>query len=182
MKRLWQLFSTFFRIGAFTFGGGYAMLPILQREIVEEKKWATDEEVLDYYAIGQSTPGIIAINTATFVGYKVAGISGALVATIGMVVPSLIIIISIFSFFKQFENSPIVQSAFKGISSAVVALLIYSIYKMASKSILDYIGYIIFIFSFIFIAFTSYSPIWVVIASAITGMILRGRGIKHDIS
>ena len=104
MKTLIDLFFTFCRIGGLTFGGGYAMLPMIQKEIVEEKKWATEEEVLDYYAVGQCTPGIIAVNTATFIGYKVQGIIGAIVATLGVVFPSLIIITIIAALLKNFAS------------------------------------------------------------------------------
>ena len=92
MKTLWELFSTWFKMGAFTFGGGYAMLPMIQREVIEKHHWVTEDDIMDYYAIGQVTPGIIAVNTATFVGYDVAGIIGGIVATLGVITPSLIII------------------------------------------------------------------------------------------
>lgn len=114
MKDLMNLFIIFFRIGAFTFGGGYAMLPALQMELVEKRSWVSDEEILDYYAIGQCTPGIIAINTATFVGYKRKGLIGGIVATLGMVAPSLIIITTIAAFFKHFQDIEVVQRAFGG--------------------------------------------------------------------
>ena len=107
MKELWKLFFTFCRMGAFTFGGGYAMLPMIQKEIVEKNKWATEEEVLDYYAIGQCTPGIIAINTATFIGFKRKGIPGSIAATAGMVFPSLVIISTIAMFLQNFRIWPL---------------------------------------------------------------------------
>ena len=124
MKTLIDLFFTFCRIGGLTFGGGYAMLPMIQKEIVEEKKWATEEEVLDYYAVGQCTPGIIAVNTATFIGYKVQGIIGAIVATLGVVFPSLIIITIIAALLKNFASYAIIQHAFSGIRVVVIALII----------------------------------------------------------
>ena len=135
MKTLIDLFFTFCRIGGLTFGGGYAMLPIIQKEIVEEKKWATEEEVLDYYAVGQCTPGIIAVNTATFIGYKVHGIIGAIVATLGVVFPSLIIITIIAALLKNFANYSIVQHAFSGIRVVVIALIVSAILKLAKTSI-----------------------------------------------
>ena len=129
MKELFDLFWTFCKIGALTFGGGYAMLPIIQREIVENKKWSTEKEILDYYAVGQCTPGVIAVNTATFIGYKLRGITGGIIATIGVVFPSLIIILTIASFLQNFADMAIVQSAFAGIRVAVVALIITTVIK-----------------------------------------------------
>ena len=138
MKTLIDLFFTFCRIGGLTFGGGYAMLPIIQKEIVEEKKWATEEEVLDYYAVGQCTPGIIAVNTATFIGYKVHGIIGAIVATLGVVFPSLIIITIIAALLKNFANYSIVQHAFSGIRVVVIALIVSAILKLAKTGIIEW--------------------------------------------
>lgn len=121
MKEIWRIFLIFCRIGGFTFGGGYAMLPIIQKEIAEERKWASEEEIIDYYAIGQCTPGIIAINTATMIGYRQKGVLGALAATAGMVFPSLLIITIIAVFFQRFQEYQLVQNAFEGIQIAVIA-------------------------------------------------------------
>ena len=115
MKILADLFMTFFKIGLFTFGGGYAMIPLLQAELVRKKKWSSDEELMDYYCIGQSTPGIIAINVATFIGYKRARSTGAVVATLGMVSPSLIIIMSLAHVLNLYMDNPYVAHAFAGI-------------------------------------------------------------------
>ena len=130
MKELFDLFWTFCKIGALTFGGGYAMLPLIQREIVENKKWSTEKEILDYYAVGQCTPGVIAVNTATFIGFKLKGIVGGIVATLGVIFPSLIIILIIASFLQSFADLSIVQSAFAGIRVAVVALIITTVIKL----------------------------------------------------
>ena len=119
MPLLLDLFCAFFRIGLFTFGGGYAMLPLLQREIVEKKKWATEEEMLDYFAVGQCTPGVIAVNTATFVGFKEKKLSGAIFATLGIVSPSLVIITVIAALLSNFAHIAAVQNAFAGIRVAV---------------------------------------------------------------
>ncbi len=173
MKTLIDLFFTFCRIGGLTFGGGYAMLPIIQKEIVEEKKWATEEEVLDYYAVGQCTPGIIAVNTATFIGYKVHGIIGAIVATLGVVFPSLIIITIIAALLKNFANYSIVQHAFSGIRVVVIALIISAILKLAKTSIKNSTTLIIAIIAFILVAFVNLSPIYIVIAAACIGLILK---------
>ena len=173
MKTLIDLFFTFCRIGGLTFGGGYAMLPIIQKEIVEEKKWATEEEVLDYYAVGQCTPGIIAVNTATFIGYKVHGIIGAIVATLGVVFPSLIIITIIAALLKNFANYSIVQHAFSGIRVVVIALIVSAILKLAKTSIKNSTTSIIAIIAFILVAFVNLSPIYIVIAAACIGLILK---------
>ena len=161
MKTLIDLFFTFCRIGGLTFGGGYAMLPIIQKEIVETsgnlivRASATEEEVLDYYAVGQCTPGIIAVNTATFIGYKVHGIIGAIVATLGVVFPSLIIITIIAALLKNFANYSIVQHAFSGIRVVVIALIVSAILKLAKTSIKNSTTLIIAIIAFILVAFVN---------------------------
>ena len=137
MKELVNLFMVFFRIGAFTFGGGYAMLPMLQREVVEKYHWATEDELMDYFAIGQCTPGIIAINTATFVGYKNRGVIGAVAATLGMVTPSIIIITLIAAFLTNFADLAVVKHAFNGIRACVCVLIFNAVVKLAKKSVVD---------------------------------------------
>lgn len=175
MKELWTLFMSFFRIGAFTFGGGYAMLPIIQKEIVEDKHWATDAEVMDYYAIGQCTPGIIAVNVATFIGYKHKKLAGAIFATLGVVTPSLLIITTIAAFFQHFQDYPVVQHAFGGIRIVVIALILQTVVKMWKQSIKNWIGIGLFALSFLFIAFTSFSPIFIIVLSGIIGVATRNR-------
>ena len=178
MKELFDLFWTFCKIGALTFGGGYAMLPLIQREIVENKKWSTEREILDYYANEQCTPGVIAVNTATFIGFKLKGIIGGIVATLGVVFPSLIIILIIASFLQSFADLSIVQSAFAGIRVAVVALIITTVIKLLKSSIKDYLGVIIAIIAFIISAFIGLSPVYVVIAAGLTGFISKSIGGK----
>lgn len=179
MKELFDLFLTFCKIGALTFGGGYAMLPLIQREIVENKKWSTEKEILDYYAVGQCTPGVIAVNTATFIGYKLRGIIGGIVATLGVIFPSIVIILIIATFLQNFADLAIVQSAFAGIRVAVVALIITTVVKLIKSSIKDYLGVIIAIIAFVISAFIGLSPVYVVIAAALTGFISKGlRGDK----
>ena len=179
MKELFDLFWTFCKIGALTFGGGYAMLPLIQREIVENKKWSTEKEILDYYAVGQCTPGVIAVNTATFIGYKLKGIIGGIVATLGVIFPSIVIILIIATFLQKFADLAIVQSAFAGIRVAVVALIITTVVKLIKSSIKDYLGVIIAIIAFVISAFIGLSPVYVVIAAALTGFISKGlRGDK----
>ena len=181
IKELFELFLIFCRIGGFTFGGGYAMLPIIQKEIVEKRNWATDEEVIDYYAIGQCTPGIIAINTATFIGYNRKGIAGAISATTGMVFPSIIIITAIAKFFQHFQDYEIVQSAFGGIRVVVVALIVNTVINMYKKSVKDYTGTIIFLLAFIAIGFMKISPILIIILSALIGIVkCRNMTFRED--
>ena len=175
MQEIWQLFWMFFRIGSFTFGGGYAMLPILQRELAEEKKWLSPEELIDFYAIGQSTPGIIAVNTATLVGYKRKGIAGAIFATAGMVAPSLIIISLIASVFQRFLVLALVQDAFAGFQIAVIALILDTVIKMGKTGIRDYTGLVIFILAFLLLSFLGISPIIVIVSSALVGILIQNR-------
>lgn len=130
-----DLFLTFAKVGVCTFGGGYAMLPILQREVVEKKGWATDEELTDYFAVGQCTPGIIAVNTATFIGYKHKGVPGGVLTTLGVVFPSLVIITAIAAFLSNFADIPVVQHALAGINAAVVALIAASVLKLGRSTL-----------------------------------------------
>ena len=178
-----NLFWTFCRIGGLTFGGGYAMLPMLQKEVVETHKWATEQELLDYYAVGQATPGIIAVNTATFIGYKEKGILGAIFATSGVVFPALIIIMSIAGFIDSFSDSNIVQHAFSGIRVAVGVLILNALVKMVKGSVKDILGIILFVATFIISIFFNISVVYIVIASALIGIISdfvnRKRGIKQ---
>ena len=178
MKILLQLFVIFARIGGFTFGGGYAMLPMLQKEVVENKGWATNEELIDYYAIGQCTPGIIAVNVATFVGYKTKGIIGAVFATLGMITPSLIIVGLIAAFISGFQDYEVVQWAFAGIRAAVVALIISAIWKIAKKSLVDIFAVIIFLAVAALSFFTDVSPTVFVIAAGVCGLVLNLSGVR----
>lgn len=171
MKQLLELFLVFFKMGSFTFGGGYAMLPIIQEEIVNKRNWATDEEILDYYAIGQSTPGIIAVNTATFIGYNKQGILGGVVATLGVVSPSIIIITIIAAFFKNFQDYTIVQHAFGGIRVVVAALILNAVLKMYKDSVKDWVGILLFLASFLILVLLDITPIIVIVSSAIIGII-----------
>jgi chromate transporter len=164
-------------MGSFTFGGGYAMLPIIQEEIVNKRNWATDEEILDYYAIGQSTPGIIAVNTATFIGYNQKGILGGIFATLGIAAPSIIIITIIAAFFKDFQDYEVVQHAFNGIRVVVGALIFNTVLKMYKDSVKDGVGIFLFIISFLLLIFLDITPIIVIVISAIVG-IIRFKSIK----
>lgn len=137
LKIYLDLFLTFSRVGLLTFGGGYAMLPILQKEVVETKKWATEEEMIDYFAIGQTTPGIIAVNTATFIGQKQRGVLGGIIATLGLVFPSYIIITLIAMFMRNFSDSTVIQNAFAGIRVSVYILILNAVLKLWKSSVVD---------------------------------------------
>ena len=174
MSLLLDLFCAFFRIGLFTFGGGYAMLPLLQREIVEKKHWATEEELLDYFAVGQCTPGIIAVNTATFVGFKEKKLSGAIFATLGIVSPSLVIITVIAALLSNFAHIAAVQNAFAGIRVAVCVLILNSIVKLWKKSVVDKLTFAVFLAVFIGSVLLSHvSPVVFIVAAAVLGIVVR---------
>ena len=174
MPLLLDLFCAFFRIGLFTFGGGYAMLPLLQREIVEKKKWATEEEMLDYFAVGQCTPGVIAVNTATFVGFKEKKLSGAVFATLGIVSPSLVIITVIAALLSNFAHIAAVQTAFAGIRVAVCVLIFHSIVKLWKKSVVDKLTFAVFLAVFIGSVLLSHvSPVVFIVAAAVLGIVVR---------
>lgn len=173
MKTLFKMFLTFARIGGFTFGGGYAMLPMLQREVVEKYKWATNDELLDYYAIGQCTPGVIAVNTATFIGYKLKGIPGAIFATLGVVTPSMIIIGLIAAFISNFRDLEVVQWAFSGVRAAVVALILSAVIKIGKKSIVDIFTALIFVVVAVLSFVTDLSPVIFVVTAAVCGLIIK---------
>lgn len=180
MNELIDLALTFARIGLFTFGGGYAMLPLLQREVVEKKKWSTEEELLDYYAIGQSTPGVISVNTATFIGYKRKGVLGAIFSTLGIITPSVIIILLIASILSQFMDLAIIRHAFAGIRVAVCALVSLSIYNLAKVGIVDFFTLFWMILTFIGIAFFNISPIIIVVLSFVLGNLLGFLGDRKQ--
>lgn len=168
---LWDLFLTFFKMGAVTFGGGYAMLPILQREVAENKKWSTEEELMDYFAIGQCTPGMIAVNVATFVGYKQKGFSGGLAATLGVITPSMLIITTIAIFLSSFAANPFVIHAFAGIRVCVCVLIFDTVIKLGRKSITDKRTAFIFLSILLISLFSSFSPVFSVIFAGTAGYI-----------
>lgn len=178
MPILLDLFITFAKVGVMTFGGGYAMLPILQREVVENKHWATDEELTDYFAIGQCTPGVIAVNTATFVGRKQAGVLGGVFTTFGVVFPSLVIITALAGLISNFSDQPIVQNAFAGIRVCVCVLIFNSVLKLAKSSIVDKITFFIFLLVTVLGFFTDLSPVLFVLLAGFAGIVLKVWGAK----
>lgn len=171
-----ELFLTFAKVGVMTFGGGYAMLPILQREVVENKHWATDEELTDYFAIGQCTPGIIAVNTATFIGQKYKGILGGILATLGVVFPSLIIITVLAGLITSFSHLLVVQQAMAAVRVCVCVLIFNSVLKIGKTSLVDAVSVVIFLAVLLVSYFTSLSPVVCVIAAAVIGILTKNLG------
>lgn len=186
LGELWQLFWTFFRIGGLTFGGGYAILPMMQKEIVERHRWATSEEMIDYYAVAQSMPGIIAINTATFLGFDRRGASGAIAATLGMITPSIIVITLIASFIHHFEQLTIMQHAFAGVRIAVTALIIGAVVNMWRTAVTDWLGLVLFAAALTAIFVVEVSPILVIAVAAVIGVghgqWVKAKGVKSESS
>ena len=170
-KKLWQIFCSFFKIGAFTFGGGYAMIPLIQREAVEKRKWVTDEDILDIVAIAESTPGPIAINSATFVGYRAAGVLGSACATLGVVLPSFVIILALSFILAQFQQLEAVRFAFAGIRAGVLALLVKALWTMYTKSPKGWAAYVVMGAALILTAFFSVNVIFVIIGCAVFGIL-----------
>jgi chromate transporter len=173
---LFQIFKTFFKIGAFTIGGGYAMIPIIQKEVVDNKKWMKNEEFLDSIAVTNSLPGPLAINNATFVGYKTAGVKGAIAAALGAVMPSFIIILIIATFFRNLSDSVILEQIFAGVRPAVVALIAYALVKLAKSAGITKVNISIGLIALAAILFLKFHPIVVIILAGIAGMfIFRGK-------
>lgn len=178
MKLLLELFTAFARVGVMTFGGGYAMIPILEREIVTKRAWASNEELMDYYAVGQCTPGIIAVNTATFVGAKLAGVAGAVVATAGIVFPSLVIICVIAGILTNFADIPAVKSAFAGIRVCVCVLIFNAVTKLWKGSITDKGALALCFLVFVLSVFLDVSPVVFVVFCALAGILLTKLGVR----
>lgn len=171
LKILLQLYLTFFKIGIVTFGGGLSQFPILERELADRKKWVTSDDILDYYAISQSTPGVVAVNVAEIVGYKMAGVMGSVVSLLAAVTPSIIIITIIANLISAFDQIEWIQKAMKGINVSVAALLTYSVIKFARKTVKNWWGIILFSAAFILVFFLNVSTIWVILGSASIGLI-----------
>jgi len=173
LKKYWELFIAFAKIGVMTFGGGMAMLPMLQREVVENKGWATEEELADYFAIGQCTPGIIAVNTATFVGQKRGGVLGGIVATIGVAFPSLVIISLLAGIIDSFNHLAWVKNAFAGIQVCVCVLIFNAVAKLLKKSVVDKRTLVIFLLVLAGSFALDVTPVVFVVLSALAGIALR---------
>ena len=171
--KLGELFVSFAKVGVMTFGGGYAMLPMLQREIVENKSWASEEELTDYFAIGQCTPGVIAVNTATFIGRKTAGVAGGLAATLGVVFPSVVIITLLASLLRNVADNPLVMHAFAGIRVCVCVLIFNAVVKLWKKTVIDRPTLIIFLAVLAASLFTGISPAVFVLLSGLAGLAVK---------
>ena len=178
MNIILDMFLTFAKVGVMTFGGGYAMLPILQREVVEKKGWATDEELVDYFAIGQCTPGIIAVNTATFIGQKNKGVLGGIFATLGVVFPSLIIISLLAGVIEAFSHLVLVQHALAGIRVCVCVLILNAVVKLYKKAVVDPVTLILFIVIAVAAFFLDVSPVIFVVLAAVLGIVIKSLGGK----
>lgn len=172
IKNLFNLYFSFAKIGTFTIGGGLAMMPMMQSELIEKRKWITDEELIDYYAVGQSTPGIVAVNVATFVGYKQMGIIGGIFATLGMVTPSLVIIMILASLINSINDFPIIQKALKGINVAVAALLTSTIINFMKKTIKKFTNAIFMMISFLLVFVFKLPSFWIILFALLIGVVL----------
>ena len=170
-KLLWKVFTTFFKIGAFTFGGGYAMIPLIQKETVENHKWITDEDILEIIAIAESTPGPIAINSATFVGYRTCGVLGSVAATLGVVLPSFLLIYAISFVLRQFQELKAVQYAFQGIRAGVLALLCKALWGMYKKNQKNWASYTVMAGAFILTGLLDVSVLPVLVGCAAFGLV-----------
>ncbi|MDR7869492.1 MAG: chromate transporter [Tissierellaceae bacterium] len=177
---LWEMFSIFFKIGAFTFGGGFAMIPIIQQEIVNNKSWIKDEDFIDIISIAQSSPGPIAVNTSIYVGYKIKGFKGAVVSALGTIMPSFIIILLIAMFFYQFNDNIIIQKIFLGIRPAVVALIISAIYSLVRKSHFNYMQLVLALGTTLIIAFMDINPIFMIILGVIISITINKIRIQNS--
>ena len=180
MKKLLDLFFTFAKVGIMTFGGGYAMLPILQREVVDNKGWATEEELMDYFAIGQCTPGVIAVNTATFIGQKQGGTIAAIFTTLGVVFPSLVIISLLAGVIEAFSHLVWVQNAFGGIRVCVCVLITNAVVKLFKKAVVDKITLVIFLAVALGSTLLDISPVIFVILAAAAGITIKAMGGKKQ--
>lgn len=173
MKELWQLYFAFFRIGGLTFGGGLTMLPMLKYELVEKNNWVTEDELLNYYAVGQCTPGIIAVNVSTFVGYKKRGIIGAIFSTLGMISPSLIIVSILAMFVNQFIENQYVAHAVGGIKIVVCALMVNTVITMGKKSIGNVVSAIACVLGFLLAMFTPVPTVLIVVIAGVVGVCMH---------
>lgn len=172
LKQFLELYFAFVKIGAFTFGGGLAMMPIMQRELIEKRGWVSEEELIDYFAIGKSTPGIIAVNVATFVGYKKLGCLGGIIGTLGVVTPSWVIIMLLAGAISSVDKYPLAQRALRGINVAVAALLTSVIVKFTKKTIKNFWNALFMLLAFALIYFFKVQSVWIILSSLIIGCLL----------
>ena len=171
LKSSLKMFGLFFKIGLFTFGGGYAMIPLIQREIVEKRELVTDDDILEIVAIAESTPGPIAINSATFIGYKVCGFWGSFFATLGVVTPSFLILLAISHILREFQELKVIKYAFNGIRAGVLALIVKALYTMYKKTKKYLFAYIIMAAAFVLSAFVDINVLFIIIGCGIAGLV-----------
>lgn len=179
-NRLLDLFLTFLKIGAFTFGGGYAMMPIMHKEVVERKKWADDDDILKILVISESTPGVLAVNSATFIGYKIAGFFGSVVATLGVVLPSFVVISLISLFIVEFKSIELVNYMFLGIRAGVSMLILNAVFKLSKKMKKELFSYLIILIVFLVSVFTDFSVIYLLLFAAILGILYGATLAKKE--
>lgn len=172
LKQLWKLFWAFFKIGAFTFGGGLAMLPLIEKEVVEKQKWANEEDTLEIFALSQSLPGVIAVNTSIFIGNKVAGLAGSITALAAITLPAFLSIILVLLVLMQLENNPIVEKVFMGIRAASAALIMLTAIKLGKSAMKDKAGIVIGIASFLIIVIFNISAAWAIILGGAAGYVM----------
>lgn len=180
IKQCIELFLVFFKIGAFTFGGGYAMIPLIEKEIVTNKKWIEKDDIINLFAISQSIPGAIAINTSTLVGYKIAGKRGAIFATLGVIIPSFLIILCIATFFMKISDSKQVDAVFTGINAAVIVMIFLAAKKMMKSAIKDKLTIVILLLTVVIVLFTNVSPIFIIILSSLPGLYIYFRKERKE--
>lgn len=173
LKLLWEIFFTFFKISPVSFGGGYAMIPLLERAVTKDKKWVKQEDIADVLVIAQTVPGSIAVNTATFIGYRIAGFSGAVIGTLGIVTPTFIIVLLLASLFLNFQHLPLVEAAFKGIRPAIIALIMYAAFLIGKSSIFNWATKLIAIVALLIFLLMPVHPIFVLLLGGLTGIILN---------
>ena len=178
LKRFLDLYFTFVKIGTFTIGGGLAMMPMMQKELIDKKHWMTEEDLIDYYAVGQSTPGMIAVNVSTFVGYNQLGILGGIVATLGMVSPSIIIITILAGLINSIDEYPMVQKALRGINVAVAALFTSVIVKFVKKTIKKPLHVLLMLISFTLVYFFKVQSFWIILAAILCGVVITSVNIR----
>lgn len=180
MHIYFELFSSFFKIGMFTFGGGFAMLPLIEKEMVVRKKWIGRDEIMDLFAAAQAIPGAIAINVASFIGYKIAGKKGSFMATLGVILPSFMIIIAVAALFMQIADAWQVAAVFNGINGGVVAMILISGFRMARSGIVDRITATLFTVTLIAVIFLGVSPIYLILLGAAVGLLRYAIEKKHS--
>lgn len=179
MNIYFEAFSLFFKIGAFTIGGGYAMIPLIENEVVKKKKWISQDDFIDLLAIAQSSPGILAVNIAIFIGYRLRGIKGSIITTLGTVLPSFVIILSIALFFHSFKDNAVIERIFKGIRPAVVALIAAPTFSMAKSAKITWTNVWIPVVSALLIWLLNFSPIWIIISAGLGGFLYGKWTIHH---